>query len=255
MRRMPPQTEAENVIFGIRPITEAIHGGKELDKVLFRTGIQGEGFRDLFELIRKKKIPYQYVPENRLNQITRSNHQGVVAYITLITYRDLNEIIRELEKQKRLPFLLMLDHITDVRNFGAIARTAECAGIDAIIIPDKGAARINAEAIKTSSGALMRVPVCRVPNLIKCGTTLLQEGTELFSVTEKGNVRYDSQTYSGAVCLIMGSEEDGISPALLKMSNRHILIPQYGSIGSLNVSVATGIVLFEAAKKRSATTG
>ncbi len=244
------QKDADRVICGIRPVAEAIEGGKDVEKVLLRKTGQGEGFRELFGLIRKRGIPFQYVPEVKLNQLTRQQHQGVVALISVIEYHNLNEIILRLFSEGKDPWLLMLDRVTDVRNFGAIARTAECAGVDAIIIPEKGAARINAEAVKASAGALMRIPVCRVPNLIHCGTELIQSGLTLVSVTEKGNESCHQANYNGPVCLVLGSEEDGISPPLLKMSSRRLRIPQYGTIGSLNVSVAAGIVLFEAARNR-----
>ena len=243
--------EKDRMICGIRPVEEAIASGKEIDRVLFRKTGQGEGFRELFSLIRKKGIPFQYVPDAKLHQLARQQHQGVVAFISAIEYQNLQEIIMGLFATGKEPFLLLLDRVTDVRNFGAIARTAECAGVDALIIPEKGAARINAESVKASAGALMRIPVCRVPNLIHCGTELIQSGLSLCSVTEKGNEDFHQATYDGPLCLILGSEEDGISAPLLKMSSRRLKIPQYGTIGSLNVSVAGGIILFEAARKRN----
>lgn len=242
--------QSEEYLFGIRPVAEAILSGKPIDKVILRQGNHSEGFKDVFDLIQKHHIPYQYVPDAKLNQFTRLNHQGIVAFVSLIEYQSAGEIVDRLFEEGKEPFLLMLDRVTDVRNFGAIARTAECAGVHAIIIPEKGAARVNGDAIKASAGALMRIAVCRADNLIRNAVALMEQGITLISVTEKGNLPYYEADFAGPVCLIMGSEEDGISPPLLKMSTQRVKIPQYGKIGSLNVSVATGIVLFDAAFRR-----
>jgi 23S rRNA (guanosine2251-2'-O)-methyltransferase len=218
---------------------------------MVRKGIRGETVSELFDLIKKNNIAWQYVPDAKLNHYTRKNHQGVVALVSMVEYQDVNEVIQQLFEAGKDPFILMLDRITDVRNFGAIARTAEGAGVHAIIIPDKGAARVNAEAIKTSAGAILKIPVCRSSNIFKTAVGMMELGIKLMAATEKGKQPYWEAPFHGPVCIIMGSEEDGVSAPLLKMSTTLLTIPQYGVIGSLNVSVAAGILLFEAARQRS----
>jgi 23S rRNA (guanosine2251-2'-O)-methyltransferase len=246
----PNDNRQDDFIFGLRPVIEAILAGKSIDKIMIRKGIRGETIAELHDLIRKNGINWQSVPDAKLNQFTRQNHQGIIALVSLAEYQDISEVIRLVYEQGRDPFIIMLDRITDVRNFGAIARTAECAGVDAILIPDKGAARINAEAIKTSAGALMKIPVCRSSNIYKTAVSLLEQGVRLMSATEKGKTPFWEAPFQGPICIVMGSEEDGVSAPLLKMSNHLLSIPQYGEIGSLNVSVAAGILLFEAARQR-----
>ncbi len=241
----------EEFMYGIRPVAEAVAAGRIIDKVFIRKENRGEGFRELFDLLRRHHIPFQYVPEEKLNRYTRKNHQGVVALISLVEYQLLDTVIETVFRAGKDPFILLLDHVTDIRNFGAIARTAECAGIDAIVIPEKGGARINAEAIKTSAGALLKVPVCRTPNIFRSAVSLMEMGLTLVSVTEKGKELYYQAPLTGPLCLVMGSEETGIAAPLLKMSHHQVRIPQYGGIGSLNVSVAAGIILFEAARQRN----
>ncbi|MFO7722835.1 MAG: 23S rRNA (guanosine(2251)-2'-O)-methyltransferase RlmB [Bacteroidales bacterium] len=240
----------DDFIFGLRPVIEAINAGKPIDKVMIRKGLRGETVSELLELIKKNNISSQSVPDAKLDHYTRKNHQGVVALVSLVDYQDISEVIQQLYEQGKDPFIIMLDRITDVRNFGAIARTAECAGVDAILIPDKGAARVNAEAVKTSAGALLKIPVCRSSNIYKSAVSMLEQGIKLMSATEKGKQPYWEAPFQGPVCIIMGSEEDGVSAPLLKMSSFLLTIPQYGVINSLNVSVATGILLFEAARQR-----
>ncbi len=245
-------TNREEYVFGIRPVIEALNAGKHVEKILIRKGLQTDGLQELNELIVKHKIHSQRVPEEKLNYITRKNHQGVIAMMALIEYQDIGEILTRLFEAGKDPFILMLDRITDVRNLGAIARTAEFAGVDALVIPEINSARINADAIKTSAGALHSIPVCRSANLFKTAVSMLEQGLYMVSASEKGKTLYHEATLTGPICVIMGSEEDGVSAPLLKMSNKLVKIPQYGVISSLNVSVATGIILFEAAKQRSA---
>ena len=245
------RSDSEDFLFGIRPVAEAVASGSPVDKVLIRQGMRGEGFRELMELIARHRIPYQYVPEQKLNQVTRKNHQGIVGFISPVEYQVLNDVIEKTFAAGEDPFIVMLDRITDVRNFGAIARTAECAGADAIVIQEKGAARITADSVKASAGALMKIAVCRTPNIIKSGVEMMEQGITLISATEKGDKHYHAADYTGPICVVLGSEESGISAPLLKMSSHKVSIPQYGEIASLNVSVAAGIVLFEAARHRN----
>lgn len=245
--------DSREIIFGLRPVAEAIRSGKTIDRVLMRNGLVGEGLKEMMTMIRRNRIPVLQVPEVKLNQVAKGNHQGIVAYVSSMAYLSIEELMHRLLQVPSDPLLVMIDRVTDVRNLGAIARTAECAGASAIIIPDKGSARINAESVKASAGALMRIPVCRVPNLYKSAVLLLEKGITLVSATEKGKTPYFEADLTGPVCVILGSEEDGVSPPLLKMSEKIVRIPQYGTIGSLNVSVAAGIVLFEAARQRKST--
>ncbi|NTW33346.1 MAG: 23S rRNA (guanosine(2251)-2'-O)-methyltransferase RlmB [Bacteroidetes bacterium] len=240
----------ENLIFGIRPVIEAIKAGKEIDRVLMQNGLKSENSWELKKLIAELNIPVQYVPIDKLNRVTFKNHQGVICYISEVAYQPLENILPMIFEKGENPFLLICDRITDVRNFGAIARTAECAGVHAIIIPSKGAARINADTVKTSAGAIYKIPVCREDNLKNTIDFLKESGIEIIACTEKATVPYHSIDYNKPIAIIMGSEEDGISQEYLKKSDKTILIPLQGETESLNVSVAAGIILFEAVKQK-----
>ena len=177
----------ESITYGMRPVAEAIESGKTIDKVLFQKGLSGPLFKDLFIRVRENKIPFQYVPAEKLNRLTRGNHQGVVAFMSAIEYSDIFDIVPTLYEQGKTPFLLILDKITDVRNIGAIARSAECAGVDAIILPLKGGAQLNEDAVKSSAGALHKVPICRHSNLVEVIEFLQDSGIEVVGVTEKAH--------------------------------------------------------------------
>jgi 23S rRNA (guanosine2251-2'-O)-methyltransferase len=240
----------ENIIFGIRPVIEALKSGKEIDKILIQKGLRGEGFHQLNALIHEMELPVQFVPVDKLNQLTRLNHQGVVAFISEITYTQLESLIPFCYEQGRVPLILILDRITDVRNMGAIARTAECAGVDGILIPEKGSAQMNAIAVKTSAGALYKLPVCRSHNLKEAIVFLRNSGLKIVAATEKASFDYTEADYRQPMALIMGSEEDGVSDEYLKLTDEKIRIPLQGEIESLNVSVATGILLYEILRQR-----
>jgi len=242
----------ENMIFGIRPVLEAIDAGKEVDKILLQKGLRGELFHELLDRSRMMDIPLQIVPIDRLNRITRKNHQGVVAFLSQISYHKLEQLMPGVYESGKIPFILILDHITDVRNFGAIARTAECSGVDAIVIPSKGAAAINEDAMKTSAGALNVVPVCRADKLQDAVKYLKDSGLKVVSATEKASIDYDEEDLEVPLALVLGAEDTGVSLPLLKLSDSLVRIPLAGKIGSLNVSVATGILLFEALRQRKA---
>lgn len=239
-----------NYIYGIRSAIEAIHSGKEIDRIFIKQGAKSELANQLLALIRKKKIPYQFVPLQRLNRITQKNHQGVITFLSFISYGEVEKILPGIYESGEVPFLLVLDQISDVRNFGAIIRTAECAGVHAVIIPDKGSAQINADAVKTSAGALHRVPVCRTPELHKTVEFLKNSGLHLVAATEKTNNIYYNARFNNPLAIILGSEEKGISEKLLDQADEKIRIPLNGKIESLNVSVSAGILLFEAARQR-----
>src|SRR5574344_2680951 len=241
----------ESIIYGIRPVLEAIEAGKEIDKVLIQTGLKGDLFRELFALVREKKIPFQYIPLERFRKYTYGNHQGIVCFLSAIEYQSVYDIIPSIDEQGRVPFLLILDKITDVRNIGAIARTAECAGVDAIILPSKGGAQLNEDAVKTSAGALHKIPVCRHSNLVEIITFLQESGIEVVAVTEKAENTYFEKDLKKPLCLLMGNEYEGIAWDYLRKCDASVRIPMVGTIRSLNVSVATGIVLFEAERQRN----
>lgn len=239
-----------NVVFGIRAVLEAIQSGKNIEKVLLKTGLQGSLYQELFKAIQKSDIPVQRVPAERINHYSTGNHQGVVALISPVEYQVLEEVVQKVLETGQTPLVLVLDGITDVRNFGAIARTAECAGVDAIVIPEKGSAPINGDAIKTSAGALYRVPVCRASKLWYSMKFLKESGFTVVGATEKGTLGYREATYSGPLAIVMGAEDKGINPQILKMCDALVSIPLKGEIGSLNVSVAAGILIFEALRNR-----
>lgn len=244
------QQKSDDMIFGIRAVIEAINSGKEIDKVLLKKG-QGDLSKEVFDLIREHQIPFQFVPIEKLNRITRKNHQGVIAFVSPVTFYDIENYLPTLFEEGKNPCILVLDQVTDVRNFGAIVRTAECAGVDAVLIPDKGAARINADAVKTSAGALHLVPVCRTRDLKKSILYLQQSGLKIVAATEKSSENYIKTDYSGPVAIVMGSEEDGIERQILDMADARVQIPILGKIQSLNVSVAAGLLVYEVVRQRA----
>lgn len=244
----------QHIIFGVRPVIEAIQSGKSLDKIWLKSQIAKDLVSEIRSLARKYNIPLQYVPLEKLNRITSNNHQGVIAQLSLIDYYTLEHIIPQLFEEGKIPFILMLDHITDIRNFGAIARNAECAGVQAIVIPDKNTAQLNAEAVKSSAGALMHIPVCRTKDMISTARFLQSSGLKLVAASEKAQQNYTAIDFTTPLALIMGSEEVGISDRLLQISNEKVKIPLFGKIASLNVSAATAILTYECVRQRNAQT-
>lgn len=250
MQTKEQKKEDENMIFGLRPIIEALRSGKEIDRLFVQAGLKNDLFGELMSLLKKHNVPFQYVPIEKLNRLTSKNHQGAVGYISSIVYHKIENILPAIFEKGKTPLILILDRITDVRNFGAIARTAECSGVDAIIIPSRGAAQINADAIKTSTGALHKIPVCREENLKQTIEYLRESGLQVIACTEKAAENYYQLDFDLPVAIIVGSEEDGISPEYLKMADSLAKIPLLGKIGSLNVSVATGVLLYEVVRQR-----
>ena len=245
------QNAQDNFIFGLRPVIEAIESGKEIEKIFIQTNLTSAVAKDLQRLVRENNILSQYVPLERLNRITRKNHQGVVAYVSEIKYQKMEDILPFLFEQGKIPLLLILDEITDVRNMGAIARTAECAGADAVVIPQKGSALINAEGMKTSAGALNIVPVCREKNLAETVRFMQSSGVQMLACNEKSESNYTDVDLTSPTAFIMGSEGKGISEELLRLCDKQVKIPLMGKIDSLNVSVSAGIMLFEALRQRT----
>ena len=242
--------EKDQYIFGIRAVIEAIQSGKEIDKLLIKKDINGELINELFALIKERHLVVQRVPVEKINRITRKNHQGVVAFLSAVTYYNIEEVVPVLFEEGINPFLIVLDGITDVRNFGAIARTCDCAGVNAIIIPERNSVSVNADAIKTSAGALNYVPVCREKNLVNVVKFLKSSGYKVVVASEKSSVNYTLVDYTGPVALILGAEDKGISNDLLKLCDEFVSIPEFGNINSLNVSVAGGVMMYEVVRQR-----
>lgn len=240
-----------DLIFGMHPVMEAILAGRELEKIMIQKGLTGDNARALKSLLAQRGMSYQPVPPEKLNRLTKANHQGVIAYVSPITYQNIEDILPFIYEQGEVPFILVLDRITDVRNFGAIARSAECSGVHAIVVPARESALITGDAVKTSAGALSRLLICKVPSLKDTLAYLRDSGLCLFAVTEKGQESFYSVDYKVPTALIMGSEEDGVSPELIRMADHLVFIPLKGDIGSLNVSVASALAMYEVIRQRN----
>lgn len=243
--------EKDEYIFGTRAVIEAINTGKNIEKVFIKTGLNNELIQQLISLIKENEIAFQFVPLEKINRITRKNHQGVLAFITPIEFTSIEMLLPVLFEKGREPLLLILDQITDVRNFGAIVRSAECAGVDAVIIPEKGMARIGADAIKTSAGALHHVPICKVSNLFRTIQFLKDSGIQIVAATEKANKIYTQGNFKIPSAIVLGSEESGISQSILNLSDQQLKIPLFGNIQSLNVSVSAALMIYEAVRQRN----
>ena len=237
--------EKKDIIFGINPVIEAIKSEQELNKIMIQRGIDKEHFRELKDVLADKDYYIQYVPIQKLNTLTSGNHQGVVAFVTPIAYQNIETLVDQWVEEEKKPCILALDRITDVRNFGAIARSAECQGVDAILIPSKGSALVTADAVRTSSGALSRIPVCKTEDLKNSLFYIQQSGYRIVACTEKSSMPLQDVNLRGAMAIVMGSEENGITSDLINMADLRTNIPMLGNIASLNVGVATGIILYE----------
>lgn len=242
--------QEKNIIFGTRAVIEAIASGKSIEKVFVRAGLQGELFDELMAAMVQNQVVWQKVPVERINRMTTKNHQGVVALASPIEYQNIEKVVGDALAAGRQPIVIILDGVTDVRNFGAIARTAECAGVDAIVIPEKGSAPVNGDSIKTSAGALFRMPVCRVSKPWYTLKFLKENGFLIIGASEKSETIYHKVDYQQPLAIVMGAEDTGISSQVLKMVDTLVSIPINGEIGSLNVSVAAGILIYEAIKQR-----
>lgn len=240
----------QQIVYGLRPVIEAIASGQQVERILIQNGLNSSLLNELRAKMKEHDIPFQYVPVEKLNKMTSGNHQGVVATIGSVKYHSLVDLLESLADTAAPPLLLLLDHITDVRNMGAIARTAECTGVAALVVPDHGSAALNEDAIKTSSGALLRLPVCREQNLKTVVNLAKQYGYQVVAATEKGAVYYREVDFRQPTLLIMGNEETGISPDLLKLSDVRAKLPIVGEVASLNVSVAAGVFMYEALEQR-----
>ena len=241
---------SSTLIYGVRPIIEAILAGREIEKILLQHNLRSEIIRELMQLINEREVPFQTVPIEKLNRLGNMNHQGVVAFMSEVIYQPIENVLPGIFESGKVPLLLILDRITDVRNLGAIVRTAECAGVDAIIIPSRGSAQINADAVKTSAGALHRVSLCRSPNQKDTIIFLKESGLRVVAATEQASGLYHNSDLTMPLAIIMGSEENGVSQEYLRLANAQVKIPLMGEIASLNVSVAAGILLFETLRQR-----
>ena len=239
-------------LYGMHPVLEAVRAGKKFDKVLLRQGLENPQFRELMELLQKSGIPYQFVPVEKLNHTVRGAHQGVIACIASIDYISIEEMVDTALAVTPSPLIAILDGVSDVRNLGAISRTLECAGGNGIIVPAKGGAAINADAIKSSAGALMRIGISKVPNLRYAVYYLKQSGFSIVAATEKADGSIYDADMTGPCAVIMGSEGRGISQSVLSLADVRASIPMSGEISSLNVSAAAAVVLFEAVRQRQA---
>ncbi|WDF53454.1 23S rRNA (guanosine(2251)-2'-O)-methyltransferase RlmB [Mucilaginibacter sp. KACC 22063] len=246
----PPRRESNQMVFGIRAVMEAIRSGKEIESLFIQRGLGGGLFHEFKALLNEHGIFAQQVPIEKLNRITTKNHQGVIGVISPIIYQKIEDIIPVIFEQGKTPLILVLDGVTDVRNMGAIARTAECAGVDAIVLPSKGSAQINPDAIKTSAGALYKIPVCRHDNLLQTVKFLQESGLQLVCCTEKTESSIYDVDYTAPTVIIMGSEESGIRHEIIRISEHLAKIPMFGEIESLNVSVSAAVIIYEAIRQR-----
>ena len=242
--------ENNSKIFGLRTVIEAINSGTTIDKVFIQKGLRGELFQELESLLRKEEVNTSYVPVEKLNRLSNKNHQGVVALISPIAFYDLDDLVLNVIESGKTPLFLLLDQLSDVRNFGAIIRTAECTGVNGIIIQKKGGAPVNADTVKTSAGAVFKVPICKVDHIKDAMFHLQASGIKVIAATEKTeNTLYDV-SFKEPCAIIMGSEGKGITPSILKLADATAKLPILGEIESLNVSVACGAFLYEVVRQR-----
>lgn len=242
--------QPSDYIFGLRAIIEAIQAGKEIDKIYIKKDLSGPLATELIDLARSNRVVMQRVPIEKLNRITRKNHQGAIAMMSAVSYHDLSQLVPRLYEEGMLPFIVVLDGITDVRNFGAIARTCECAGVDAIVIPRHGSVSVGGDAVKTSAGALLHLPVCREQSTLSAVRFLKDSGFNVVAVSEKAEINYTAADYTGPTALVLGAEDTGISPEVIRQCDTFVSIPMFGNIESLNVSVAAGVLIYEVVRQR-----
>jgi len=247
---MKGHSKTTNVIFGRHPVVDAIHSGSNFDKIFIQRGTVGDFEKEVRHLCREHEIPLQYVPKEKLSKITGGNHQGIIGYLALLTYYRLEDVVPMIYEKGEMPLILILDRVTDVRNLGAIARSAEVCGVHALVVPKTGSALINADALKTSAGALTRLTVCREGSLVSSVEFLQNAGVQVFASRLRATKPIFELDFTAPVAIIVGSEDEGVSPALLKRANEQFIIPQKGETDSFNVSVASGIMLYEALRQR-----
>ncbi len=240
----------KNIIAGRNPVIEALKSGQTIDKVMLFRNASGDAVNEIRQLTTELKVPVQYVPNEKLNSLTNVQHQGAIAFKSAIVYQDLQQVIDWVNEKGETPLFLMLDGVTDIRNIGGMARTAVCCGVQTIIIPDKGVGALNEDAVKTSAGALELIQVCRVNSLMKAVDTLHLNGIKVFASEMKADTNLFNLNLKEPCCIVMGSEDKGIYPALMKICDEQFKIPMSGNFESLNVSIAAGMILYEAVKQR-----
>ena len=238
-------------IFGLRPVIEAIRAGKQIDRLLIRQGLRGALYHELMTEVRKHNIVWQIVPEERIELVTRKNHQGVLAWLSVIEYQHIANLLPMIFERGEDPLIIVLDGVSDVRNFGSIVRTAQCLGAHAVVIPEKGSARITADAVKASAGALHTFPVCRERSIVRTTEFLKESGLRIICAAERSRNIASGNNLTGPVVLILGSEDKGISRELTALADHTVKIPMRGTISSLNVSIAAGILLYEIIRQRN----
>ena len=244
-----------SIIIGRQPLIESLQSGKAIDKILFQKNITGDAVGIIRELAKEKNIPIQYVPIEKLNSVTRANHQGMIAFAALVKYIELQQVIDHVVGAGEVPLFIILDGITDVRNIGGIARTAVCCGAQTIIIPDKGVGALNEEAMKSSAGALEKINICRVNSLMKAVDDLHMNGIKVFASEMTAQKNLHELDFKEPSAIVMGSEERGVFPGLIKISDEQFKIPMAGKFESLNVSIATGMILYEVMRQRMSDAG
>ncbi|MBL7812629.1 MAG: 23S rRNA (guanosine(2251)-2'-O)-methyltransferase RlmB [Bacteroidetes bacterium] len=240
-------------IYGIHPVLEALEAGKTIDKVWMQEGIAGGPLQEIRQELRKRNVLWKQVPVEKLNSLVRGNHQGVVIAVSAVDFARLEDVVASVFEKGEDPFILVLDGVTDVRNFGAIARTAACAGVHALLVPEKGGAAINSDAVKTSAGALFHIPVCRTNSMYNSLKMLRNSGLRIVGASEKGSTDFYQSDFSGPVAVVMGGEESGLTTEVWKLCDMHFRIPiAKGGVDSLNVSVAAGLAMYEVVRQRLA---
>lgn len=242
--------EQEHHIFGIRAILEAIRNKKEIDKVFIQKEAQGDLMKELMKAMKQANVNFSYVPVEKLNRLTSQNHQGAVATISPVKFYDMETLISQVAESGKMPLFLILDQLSDARNFGAIIRTAECTGVNGIIVQKAGSAPVNGDTVKTSAGAVFNVPICKVEHIKDAIFYLQGSGVKTVAATEKTDANIYDVNLNEPVAIIMGSEDRGINPSVLKIVDEKAKLPMFGTIGSLNVSVACGAFLYEAVRQR-----
>lgn len=244
------RAKGKEFIFGLHPVVEAIKSGREIEKIFVRNGLKGGMYAELMAAIKDAGIPYQYVPREKLQSITSGNHQGVVAYISRISYQPLENVLPAVYERGEIPFIVLLDRITDVRNMGAVARSALCAGVHALVVPERGGAMVTADAVKSSAGALNSITVCRERSLAETLRYLKESGLAIVAASEKASRYYFEEAFNRPVAIILGAEGSGISGELYELADECVKIPVSGPVGSLNVSAAASVMLFEVVRQR-----
>nr|WP_317632588.1 23S rRNA (guanosine(2251)-2'-O)-methyltransferase RlmB [uncultured Flavobacterium sp.] len=242
--------QKEDQIFGIRAIIEAINAGKNIDKVFIQKEAKGDLMQELFKTMKAKNINFSYVPVEKLNKLTRNNHQGAVASISPIEFYSMEQLVQKVQESGKTPLFLILDQLSDARNFGAIIRTAECTGVNGIIIQKQGAAPVNGDTVKTSAGAVFNVPICKVDHIKDAVFFLQASDIKTVAATEKTENNIYDIDFKAPIAIIMGSEDKGVNPSVLKIVDHKAKLPMFGTISSLNVSVACGAFLYEAVRQR-----